>query len=285
MYMPVGARFEAATFDSSGINSDGHVNSGSSLTTFIVDSITSQDLDNGTAVIELNDSGGSDYSAAGSVDLAANDFFFREGAYGTAGTAAVTFANCLEINGISNLISDGTNNSETTSNYTTIWGLTRTSFNYLQSVTKDYSAELNEENLLALMMDLQFARQAQPNLLLTTPKAENKYFLSKAEDRRFNNVGPMNFVGGRTRMGIQLGEWQLILTSLGACPASTLFVMNTNDFAFCENSPLHWVLGDGGNVLVQSHTGDNKFASAVHYVNFVCFDAYRQAKGYSITQS
>ena len=136
-----------------------------------------------------------------------------------------------------------------------------------------------------LMMDLQFSRQARPNLLLTTPKAENKYFLSKADDRRFNNVGPMDFVGGYTRMGIQLGEWQLILTSLGACPKDTLFVLDTGAFAFCQNSPLEWVLGDGGNVLVQSHTGDNKFASAVQYLNFVCFDAYRQAKGYGILES
>jgi hypothetical protein len=134
-------------------------------------------------------------------------------------------------------------------------------------------------------MDMQFSRQGQPDLLLTTPKAENRYFLNKKDDRRFNNVGPMDFVGGRKRMGIQLGDWQLILTSLGACPSGTLFMMDTADFAFCENSPLHWVLGDGNNVLIQSHTGDNKFASAVHYVNFVCFDAYRQAKGHSIAES
>jgi len=38
-------------------------------------------------------------------------------------------------------------------------------------------------------------------------------------------------------------------------------------------------------VLVQSHTGDNKFASAVQYVNLVCFDPYRQAKGYSIAET
>lgn len=287
MFMPVGGRFESATFDSAGINSSGHNNSGDSLTTFVVDSVTSRDLSAGTSVLVIKDSSGNVYSAAGTTDVAVGDFFFREGAYGSAGTSAVTFANILEINGLSNLVSDGTNNSETTANYTTIWGLTRTSYWYLQSLTKDFSsARLDENNLLELMMDLQFSRQASPNLLLTTPKVEHQYFKETTEgNRRFNNVGPMDFVGGRRRMGIQLGEWQLILTSLGACPSQTLFIINTNDYAFSENAPMNWVLGDGGNILVQSHTGDNKFASAVHYVNFVCFDPYRQAKGYSIAES
>jgi hypothetical protein len=152
--------------------------------------------------------------------------------------------------------------------------------------TKDFSsARLSEDNMTAMMMDLQYGRQAQPNLLITTPKAENKYFLDKKDDRRFNNVGPMNFVGGYTRLGIQLGDYQLILTSLGSVPTGCLFVIDTNAFAFASNSPFTWVLGDGGNILVQSHTGDNKFASAVQYMNFVCFDAYRQAKGYSIAES
>jgi len=286
MYMPVGARLESGTFDSAGLNSDGHNNSGSDLTTFIVASETSRDLANGTAVLVLTDSTGSAYAAGGTLDLAVGDFFFREGTYGAAGTSAVLFADNRAINGISNLISDGVNNSETTTNYTYIWDLLRTSYGNLQSLTKDYAdAELTEDNLLELQMDMQFSRQGQPNLLLTTPKAENRYFLNKKDDRRFNNVGPMDFIGGRKRMGIQLGDWQLILTSLGACPKGTMFMMNTSDFAFCENSPLHWVLGDGGNTLIQSHTGDNKFASAVHYVNLVCFDPYRQAKGYDIAES
>jgi hypothetical protein len=289
MFVPVGARVNCATFDSTGIVSTGFCNANSDDDYgFIIGSHTSRDLDNGTAVIHLDDEDGTDYAAGGTTNIAANDYFVREGSYGTPSTSAVTFANYLGMNGISGLVSDGSNNSETSTNFTSIWGVTRTDagYGYLISYTKDFSsARLDEENATAMMLDLQFSRQAQPNLLLTSPKIENMYFLEKKDDRRFNNVGPMNFVGGYERMGVQLGEWQLILTSLGACPQSTLFVINTNDFAFCQNSPLTWVLGDGGNILVQSHTGDNKFASAVQYVNFVCFDPYRQAKGYSVAQT
>jgi len=287
MFMPVGAIFECGTFTTTGLNSDGHndVNAANS-NDFYVKSRISQDLDNGTSVMEMADSAGTVYAEAGTLDVAVGDFFFRKGAYGTAGGSAVTWANNREINGIANLVSDGSSNSETYGNWTTIWGLTRTSFWYLQSYMKDFSdVRLDEVNLTAMMMDLKFSRQARPNLLLTTPKMENMYFNEQKDNRRFNNLGPMDFVGGYSRMGIQLGDYKLILTSLGSCPSGTLFVINTDDFAFCENRPMHWRLGDGGNALVQSHTGDNQFATMVHYVNFVCYNPYTQGKGYSVAES
>ena len=288
MFLPIGARMQSGTFTTTGLNSSGHNNSGSGVYPFYVHSRISQDLSAGTSVMAFTYDGTNVYAEGGTTDVEVGDFFFREGAYGTAGTSAVTWANNREMNGIANLVSDGSSNSETTGNYTTIWGKTRTDsgYWYLQSLMNDFSnVRLDEDNLTAMMMDLQYTRQANPNLLLTTPKATRMYFNENKDNRRFNSVGPMDFVGGYRRMGIQLGEWQLILTSLGACPQNTLFIINTNDFAFVENRPMHWRLGDGGNVLVQSHTGDNQFASAVHYVNFVCFNPYTQGKGFSISQT
>ena len=287
MFMPVGARFECGTFDSAGLDSSGHndVNVGND-NDFHVKSRISQDLANGTSVMEMADSAGTVYNAAGTLDVAVGDFFFREGAYGASGTSAVLWADNREINGLNNLVSDGSSNSETSGNYTTIWGKTRTSFWYLQSYMKDFaSVRLDEVNLTAMMLDLQFSKQARPNLLMCTPKMENMYFNEQKDNRRFNNLGPMDFIGGYTRMGIQLGSYRLILTSLGSCPAGTLFVINTDDFAFAENRPMHWRLGDGGNALVQSHTGDNQFATMVHYVQFVCYNPYTQGKGYNVLES
>lgn len=288
MFMPIGAILESGTFASTGLNSTGHNNSASGVYPFYVVSRLSQDLDNGTSVMVLaSDTAGTVYNEGGNTNVEVGDFFFRKGAYGTAATSAVTWANNLEMNGISNLISDGLSNSETNGNYTTIWGKNRTDsgFWYLQSLLKDFSdVRLDQNNLTAFMMDMQFSRQANPNLLLTSPKAERMFFNEEKDNRRFNSVGPMDFVGGYKRMGIQLGEWQLILTSLGSCPSGTLMILDTNDFAFVENRPMHWRLGDGGSVLVQSHTGDNQFATLVHYVNFVCFNPYIQGKGYGVKE-
>lgn len=289
MFMPVGAIFECGAFDSGGLDSNGHntVNAANG-TDFYVKSRISQDLANGTSVMEIADSAGTVYAEAGDYDVASGDYFFRKGAYGTAsaGSGAVTWANNREINGIANLVSDGSSNSETYNNWKYIWGKDRTLLWYLQSLVKNFnSLRLTETNLTAMMMDLKFSRQATPNLLLTTPKMENMYFNENKDNRRFNNLGPMNFVGGYTRLGIQLGDYKLILTSLGSCPSGTLFVINTQDYAFCENRPMHWRLGDGGGALVQSHTGDNQFATMVHYVNFVCFNPYTQGKGYGVAES
>jgi hypothetical protein len=286
MFMPVGAIFECGTFTTTGLDSSGHssVNVGND-TDFHVKSRISQDLDNGTSVMEMADSAGTVYAEAGDYDVVVGDFFFRKGAYGAAGLTGVTWANNREINGLANLVSDGASNSETYNNWKYIWGKDRTSFWYLQSYMKNFaSARLDEVNLTAMMLDLQFSKQARPNLLMCTPKMENMYFNEQKDNRRFNNLGPMDFVGGYTRMGIQLGTYRLILTSLGACPAGTLFVINTDDFAFAENRPMHWRLGDGGNALVQSHTGDNQFATMVHYVQFVCYNPYTQGKGYGVAE-
>ena len=286
MFMPQGTRFGCATFDASGIDSSGPANSGSGTFGFIVSNVDSRDLSAGTAILSITDSSGGAYSGAGSHNIAVGDFCFRERSYyDTAAAQAYLFSVCRETNGVMNLISDGLSNSETSSNYLTEWGLTRTSFSNLQSVMTDFqNAELDEENLLSFMINLQYSRQAKPNLLLTTPSAEAKYFSQKVGDRRFNNVGPMDFVGGFTRMGIQFGSWQLILTSLAALPKGNLIVMDTNDFAFAQNADIHYTVGDGGGILQQSHTGDNKFAAMVHYVNLVCFDEYRQGKGYNVAQ-
>lgn len=283
-FLPVGANCHVATFDGSGVATSGFSNSNSDDSfVFVVAAHTSRDVANGSAVITLTDENGTAYSGAGTQDIAAGDHFLRELAYGTASTGAALYSANQETNGLMNLISDGSSNSETTSNYTTCWGLTRTDYEFLQSFMKNINNELDEDNLLSLMMDFTMSRQARPNLLLVTPKAELKYFMNLKDDRRFNGLNK-TLEGGYTRTSITLGEHTLMLTSLGAVPSGTMFMINTGDFKFVENRPLQWVLGDGGNVLVQSHTADQKFASVIQDVNFICMDPYHQCKGYNVTE-
>ena len=287
LFMPVGTRFGVATFDSGGLDSTGPANSASGDFTFIVSNIDSVDLAAGTSILSITDSNGDDYADGGSHAVAVGDYCYREKSYYSSAVAqAYIWSTSREINGLSNLVSDGASNSETTSNFLTNWGKTRTSFSNLQSLMKDFAgAQLGEQNLLEIMLDIKYHRQGKANLLMVTPKMELFYFLNQKDNRRFNNIGPMNFMGGVTRTGIQLSEWQLVLTSLGSVPTGTLFMINTNDFAFAQNAPMTWLLGDGQNALIQSHTGDNKFATMIQYVNFVCFDPRRQAKGFSVAES
>lgn len=290
MFLPVGARVHICTFDSSGIATNGYSNSNSDDDFgFIIDGVNSRVTTPGsdaTTLAILDEDGGS-YSGAGSQDIAVGDFIIREGSYGTASTSAALFSACLEPNGLSNLVTDGSSNSETASNYTTVWGKTRTDtgYNYLQSYMNNFSGELTEDSLTLMLMDLKYSRQAIPNLLLCTPRAERLYFINNlSPDKRWPGV-TTEYSSGYRSTSIQLEDVELKLSSLAAVPAGQLFMLNTNDFAFASNQMFEWVLGDGGQVLVQSHTGDNKFASAVQYMNFVCFDPYRQGKGYSISES
>lgn len=207
-----------------------------------------------------------------------------------------TGTTCLEGNGLMNLVSDGADTcstyhgAETTSNYTSIWGKTRTTAGneYLVSHIYDVSDELTEANLLECIIENENQYQARPNLLVVTPRAVLKYFGNEPSvDRRFNVTGPIEWVGGYTGMGIQLGTRKYMLTDLASVPEGVAFLINTNDFAFMRppgRSGFSWLTGDGGNILRKKEGSDNVFATAVDYWQFVCFDPAKQCKLHTITE-
>lgn len=219
-------------------------------------------------------------------NVADGDRIVRYGCY-PATPGADWYDDCREINGLRNLVTDATNNSETTENYDYIWGIDRTASgnSYLKSYMHNFnSGALDEDELLNMQIMLESQYQASPNLLIVSPVAKKEYFSASAgADRRFNTNTAMDWVGGYQGLGVQIGSRQLMLTSLNSIPRGYLYMIDTRDFAFCTaSSGFQWKLGDGNNVLQQSHTKDTKFASAVNYLQFVCFDPGRQGKGYGV---
>jgi hypothetical protein len=204
--------------------------------------------------------------------------------------ATANHASCLEPNGIGNLVSDGVLNSETSGFYTENWGLDRTAAGnaFLQSHMYDAgNQELDEEIMLEAIMENQALYQGNPNLLLVSARAMLKYFVNSKEDRRFNTMDAMGWTGGYSGMGIQLGSKKLMLTTVNSAPTGLAFMINTADFAFLRPpgmSGFKWLTGEGGGVLTQKHASDNKFASAVDYVQLVCYDPGRQTKIFGISE-
>ncbi len=286
-YTPVGTRLKIITYNGSKVITKVVDITTDALEIGVVDSIVSEDLDAGTAQILIVDATSGDaLDDAGDSDSAVGDILVRENAYGTITISTTAVGDIQEINGLQQLVSDGVNNSETTSNFKTIWGIDRTTTNsyQLKSLTRNVNAELDEEVLLNIVQDMKFNRQARPNMLLVSPRSELKYFLNSKDDRRFNTMTALNFEGGFTKNAIAMGgDVRLILSSLASIPDDLIYVINTNDFAFASNRAPEWVLGDGGNVLVQSHTGDKKFATMVEYVNFVLLNPRHHFKGYNVT--
>ncbi len=286
-YTPVGTRLKIITYNASNVITKVVDITVDDREIGVVDSIVSESLDAGTAEILVNDAtSGDPADNAGTSDIAVSDVLIRENAYGTITTSTTAVSDIQEINGLQQLISDGVNNSETTTNFTNIWGIDRTTTNsyQLKSLTKNVNAELDEEVLLNIVQDMKFNRQARPNMLLVSPRSELKYFLNSKDDRRFNTMTALNFEGGFTKNAIAMGgDVRLILSSLASIPDDLIYIINTNDFAFASNRAPEWVLGDGNQVLVQSHTGDKKFATMVEYVNFVLLNPRHQFKGYNVT--
>jgi hypothetical protein len=232
----------------------------------------------------------------GSSTITSADWVCRKNAYSNT-----TSGLCLEQNGLMNLISDGSSTTtnylgtESASNFTHIWNIDRTAAgnDYLQSQITNLSgttstADLDEDSLLDILITNRYEIQANPNMLIVTPRALKRYF-SSAETgyQRFTGLGPIEWVGGYTGMGIQLEGRKYMLTTLASVPTNMGFLINTNDFAFMRPpgmSGYRWVSNDNGGVLKQKEASDNKFASAVDYWQFVCLDPGKQCKIYNIRE-
>lgn len=219
-------------------------------------------------------------------NVTALDWIMRKGAW-------ISTTSCLEINGLMNLISDGSSTcltyvgAESTSNFTSIWNKNRTTTGneYLQSYIWDVSGELDEDKLLQALVELKNQTQAKPNMFLVDERSAATYFLNQEGDRRFN-VADRTFVGGYKSLGIQLGSTLMMLKTMASVPKGVAYFLNTNDFAFITaTNGYEWVTKEGGKIVTQKEGSDNVFASAVNYLQFVCYDPQKQGKIYGITAS
>jgi len=194
-------------------------------------------------------------------NVVTNDWICPFGSYLT-GSAS----NCLEMNGLRNLITDGVDHSTDTNgvdestggNYTNTWGLAVTSYDWLASYVKYLNATPDEENLLETMMEHETAHGGNPNMLLFSKRAIQKYFMNVKDDRRFNTMTAMNWVGGYTGLGIQLGTRQLMLAATNSMPSNFGFMINTNDFKFASaTNGYKWRTGKDNGILTGSEGSDN----------------------------
>lgn len=282
-YLPPGTRVSAANFDSSGVTGAAVVDlDGSATTEMIVSALATDDITGLVSDIQFTKTGGGAINLSGGAHTLGTTTLIKTTAY----SSGFLWADRLEPNGIFNLISDGEQNSETTDPFKNVWETDRTATAtaFLKSLVEDIDAELDEDVLLGVLLRMQHGRQAAPNLLLTSADAKKKYFDNTVPaDRRFSNVGVFEFVGGMKRMGITLDDRTLMLTALSSVPRNTIALLNTADFKIAQNAAFTWILGDGGNILQQSHTKDTKFAAARQEMNLVCMDPLRQYKGFGVT--
>ena len=227
------------------------------------------------------------YVGSASLDLAtaiasAVTYLVLENAYGqteTAGGDSDTVYNCLEMNGLYNLVSDGTSVGETTANKTSIWGLTRSTYPHALKSTVELAAgeELDEVYLIGLILDLVNIKQSIPNVLVTDPKSRLKYFGNRKEDRRFD-MKVMDSMFGFRSIGVVIDQYNLLLQSLSSLVPGTMFLLNTNGFKFVKaTNGFEWI-EDGGRILRNKEGSDNMFGTAINYCEFVCEDPKGQLK-------
>ena len=224
--------------------------------------------------------------SGGSLTLSATTYYLcLENAYGateTAGGDSGATYNPLEINGLYNLVSDGSSAGET--DYTTIWGLTRSTYPHALKGTVKLaaSAELDEELLIDWILDLVNIKQSIPNVLVTDPKSRLKYFSNRKDDRRFD-MKVMDSMFGFRSIGVTIDQYNLLLQSLTSLLPGTLFMLNTNAFKFAKASNGFEWIEDGGKILRNFESKDGMFGTAINYCEFVCEDPKGQLKATGIS--
>ncbi len=222
--------------------------------------------------------------------VAQNDWICLTESYTTSSAS-----DCLEMNGIRNLITDDvdhsgdTNNGggideSTGANYTNTWNLAVTTYDSLQSYVKYINAALDEENLLETLIEAEVSYGSNPNMLIVSKRALLKYFTGIEGYRVFNTMSALDWTGGYKSLGIQLGNRQLMLSAMNSVPSNHGFMLNTADFAFARATNGYEWLTPGGRILQQKEGSDNKFATAVDYRQLVCFSPKPQVKMYGIEE-
>jgi hypothetical protein len=233
--------------------------------------------------------------SGGNITIAADTYVMvLENAYGStetdggsSGTADTPAFNCLELNGLYNIVSDGVDHSGVTGNvnesgdkYAKIWNTTRSTHPHaLKSTVKANvtGTELDEELLIDWVLDLVNIKQSIPNVLVTDPKARLKYFSNRKEDRRFD-MKVMDSMFGFRSIGVVIDQYNLLLQSLSSLTPGTLFMLNTNAFKYAKATDgFNWI-EEGGRILRNRETSDNLFGTAVNYCEFVCEDPKGQLK-------
>lgn len=217
-----------------------------------------------------------DLSSIGAVNVSLT----LEGAYGETETeGTVTSDQCLELNGLYNLVDNG-------DTYSTIWGLTRSTYAHaLESTVKAAGdEELDEELLIDWILDLVNIKQSIPNVLVTDPKSRLKYFSNRKDDRRFD-MKVMDSMFGFRSIGVVIDQYNLLLQSLTSLLPGTLFMLNTNAFKYAKASNGFEWIEDGGKILRNFESKDGMFGTAVNYCEFVCEDPKGQLKATGISYS
>lgn len=184
----------------------------------------------------------------------------------------VTANSCMEPNGLTNLVDDG-------NTYSTVWGLTRSTYAHslVSQQVSAANAELDEELLIGYILDLINYTQNTPNVLVTDPRSRLKYFSNRKEDRRFD-MPTIDTVFGFKSIGVTIDQYTLILQSLVSLLPGTLFMLNTGDFKFVKGTAGFEWQELGGRIFRPYETKDAMFATALNYMNFVCENPRGQLK-------
>ncbi len=164
-----------------------------------------------------------------------------------------------------------------TANITSLYGLTRADYDFLNPTCKSSVGALTISGIQDVIDDVERKAGSEINYITTSFAVRKKYVALCAEKN--SNIDVMNLDGGYKALSYA----GIPVVADRFCPAQSMYLLNTQNFALHQLCDWRWLEGDNGNVLRQAPNSATYSATLVKYADLLCDRPVGQAVMSGIT--
>ena len=198
-------------------------------------------LKQGGATVTSIDREGKKVTLSGG-SVAANDFLVVQNSYG------------LELTGLKAIFAETG----------TLYGLDKSKNSWLKPYAKDSFGEITETNLQASIDAVEEIGGGKINFILCSFGVRRALIEALAAYRRME---PLALEGGHTALSFN----GIPVVADRFCPAGTMYLINTDDFALHQLCDWQWLEGEDGKILKQIAGKPVYTATLVKYAELMCY--------------
>lgn len=164
------------------------------------------------------------------------------------------------------------------SSITTLYGVDKSANPWLNPCVKSEVGALSEKALQSVLDAVEEAGGEPANLIVTTFGVRRSLLnLLSANKRVFDTMDIEGGFKGLSYNGIPVVADRF-------CPANTMYVLNTKDFALHQLCDWQWLTGDDGKILRQVPGKPVYTATLVKYAELMCARPYAQGALKNVTE-
>ena len=160
----------------------------------------------------------------------------------------------------------------------TLYGVSRAESTWLNPTTVEVDGEITEDAILTAMDEVEAKSGGRPNFIVCSWGVRRALYKLLSTNKR---VETLELEGGFR--AISFNGIPVIADRF--CPANTMYLLNTDDFALHQLGDWQWLEGEDGKVLKQIAGKAAYTATLVKYAELMCYRPCGQARLTGITEA